>query len=59
MAAPDGSAYGSDHGLQVSLGTAVLPERVRRRTELPPGVAARQRIVPHVARVRASCTSER
>ena len=42
----------------MSLGVFVLPLRVNSRTEVPPGVVARQRTVPHAAKVFASRTSE-
>ena len=52
-----GAAYGDDHGLQVSSGVSVLPERVDSSILLPVGVAPRQLIAPHDDTICASRTS--
>ena len=58
MGSPSAREYGADHGLHVSSGTAVLPERVYSLTAVEGGFAARQLSVPHVATVSASRTSD-
>jgi hypothetical protein len=57
MGSPSGRVYAFDHGLHVSSGFAVLPDRVKTCTSdaLP---EARHRTAPHVATVPASRTSD-
>ena len=54
MGAPSGCVYAADHGLHVSSGVSVLPERVNNSTRLPPGTVPCQVIVPQVETVCAS-----
>ena len=58
MRAPSAVVYGPDHALHVASGVRVLPVRVCSAIVVPDGVVACQRIVPHVATVVVSRTSE-
>ena len=58
MCEPSAAVYGPDHALHVASGVRVLPVRVCSAIDVPGGVVACQRIVPHVATVVVSRTSE-
>src|SRR4051812_9145221 len=52
------SACSIDQSLQVSSGSATLPERTATLTRVPSGASDFQRSEPHLLTIFASCTSE-
>ena len=55
---PSAAVWGADHGLHVSSGVSVLPDRVKTSIRPPAGTVPRQLSVPQVATARASRGSD-